>query len=201
MPRRSGRDPAAAAPLAPTPKVERDGELGGRIKRYRLERGLTLAAVAEKVGVTRSFLSSVERGVAYPSILVLRAIAVALDVPVFMFFTGPDTNGTVVHADERRIVRPPGSSFGYELLSPDLKRRIEFIIMRLDPDAVSPRLFHEGEECALVLRGSVVVQVGDEEYPMDEGDSIYFNSGLPHNVRNTAEGESMLVAAITPPRF
>jgi transcriptional regulator with XRE-family HTH domain len=193
-------DPSAQRSPTP-PKVERDGELGSRIRRYRLERGLTLAALATKVGVTRSFLSSVERGVVYPSILVLRTIALALDVPVFLLFTAPESNGTVVRPEQRKVVRPPDSSVGYELLSPDLLRRIEFIIMRLDAGAESPPLSHEGEECSYLLQGAVVVRVADESYRMSAGDAIYFNSGLPHSVRNESDGESVMIAAITPPRF
>ena len=83
--RRSARDrrddgrPAADPP--PTTAVERDDQLGRRIRALRTERGHTLTGLAARVGITRSFLSSVERGVAYPSILVLRSIASALEVP------------------------------------------------------------------------------------------------------------------------
>jgi transcriptional regulator with XRE-family HTH domain len=194
---RTADDAESASPA----RLERDGELGSRIRRYRLERGLTLAALAARVGVSRSFLSSVERGIVYPSVLVLRTVAAALDVPVFLFFTAPESNGTVVRPHERKIVRPPGSPIAYELLSPDLQRKIEFIIMRLDPGAESSSLSHDGEECSFLMRGSVVVRVADEDYSMSEGDAIYFNSGLPHNVRSTSEFESVMVAAITPPRF
>jgi transcriptional regulator with XRE-family HTH domain len=183
------------------PRLDRDDQLGRRIRQYRLERELTLAALAARVGVTRSFLSSVERGVVYPSILVLRSIAVGLDVPVFLFFTSPESNGVVVKKDQRRIVRPPGSTFGYELLSPDLQRKIEMIIMRLDPGAESVTNSHDGEECSHLVQGHVIVRVAGEDYEMTDGDTIYFNSGLPHNVRCLGDQEAVMVAAITPPRF
>ena len=80
--------------------------------RSATERGHTLTGLAARVGITRSFLSSVERGVAYPSILVLRTIASALEVPVFLLFTAPESNGIVVRKDARKVIQPPGASDG-----------------------------------------------------------------------------------------
>ena len=132
--------------------VERDSELGWRLKQFRTERGLTLAGLAQRVGVTRSFLSSVERGIAYPSIVVLRSIAAALEVPVFMLFTGRETNGIIVRRGQRKVIKTPGVPYSYELISPDVQHRLEMIITRIQPGADPKPLAHEGEECALVLK-------------------------------------------------
>jgi transcriptional regulator with XRE-family HTH domain len=181
--------------------VERDDQLGRRIRTLRTERGLTLTGLAARVGITRSFLSSVERGVAYPSLVVLRTIAAALEVPVFLLFTGPESNGMVVRRDARKAIRPPGAPVSYELVSPDLRRKIEMIIVRLKPGLDSAPMSHEGEECALVLRGRVVITVGDVDYELNEGDSIYYDSGLPHKARAAGEEAAEIVSAITPPNF
>jgi transcriptional regulator with XRE-family HTH domain len=181
--------------------VERDDQLGRRIRQIRTDRGLSLAGLASKVGVTRSFVSSVERGIAYPSVLVLREIAAALDVPVFMLFTGAESTGFVVRPGERKRIQPPSSPISYELLSPDLQRKIEMIIMRLEPGSESVSGAHEGEEVSFLLQGHVVVTVGGIEYELHEGDTIYFASGLPHKVRSLDEAESIMIAAITPPSF
>jgi transcriptional regulator with XRE-family HTH domain len=181
--------------------VERDDELGRRIREFRNERGLSLAAVARDVGVTRSFLSSVERGIAYPSILVLRKIAASLEIPVFLLFTGRETNGVVVRRHERKIIRLPSSPYTYELISPDVQHMMEMIITRVRPGAVPSPLSHEGEECALVLRGRVVLTVGGVDYELEEGDSIYYNAGLPHKATVVGDQEAEIVSAITPPRF
>jgi len=186
---------------APAPAVERDDQLGRRIRALRTERGHTLTGLAAKVGITRSFLSSVERGVAYPSILVLRSIAAALEVPVFLLFTAPESNGIVVRSESRRVIRPPGGSLSYELLSPDLRRKLEMIIVRLKPGVDGSALAHEGEECALVLKGRVLMTVGDVDYELNQGDSIYYDSGLPHKARALGDEPAEIVSAITPPNF
>jgi transcriptional regulator with XRE-family HTH domain len=185
----------------PVAAIQRDDELGRRIRTLRTERGLTLTGLAARVGITRSFLSSVERGVAYPSLLVLRSIAAALEVPVFMLFTAPEANGMVVRKGARKVIRPPGAPVSYELVSPDLRRKIEMIIVRLKPGLDSAAMAHEGEECALVLSGRVAITVGDVEYELDEGDSIYYDSGLPHKARAVGDDPAEIVSAITPPNF
>jgi transcriptional regulator with XRE-family HTH domain len=197
--RAAGEDGAPDKPQVSA--VERDDQLGRRIRTLRTERGLTLTGLAARVGITRSFLSSVERGVAYPSLLVLRSIAAALEVPVFLLFTAPEANGMVVRKGSRKVIRPPGAPVSYELVSPDLRRKIEMIIVRLKPGLDSAAMAHEGEECALVLSGRVAITVGDVEYELDEGDSIYYDSGLPHKARAVGDEPAEIVSAITPPNF
>lgn len=138
---------------------------------------------------------------AYPSLVVLRSIAAALEVPVFLLFTAPEANGIVVRRDARKVIRPPGAPVSYELLSPDLRHRIEMILVRLKPGLDSAAMAHEGEECALVLRGRVVMTVGDVEYELNEGDSIYYDSGLPHKARAAGTEPAEIVSAISPPNF
>ncbi|HTE64935.1 MAG TPA: XRE family transcriptional regulator [Candidatus Binatia bacterium] len=193
--------PARGGSDGPVAAIQRDDELGRRIRTLRTERGLTLTGLAARVGITRSFLSSVERGIAYPSLLVLRSIAAALEVPVFMLFTAPEANGMVVRKGARKAIRPPGAAVSYELVSPDLRRKIEMIIVRLKPGLDSAAMAHEGEECALVLHGRVAITVGDVEYELDEGDSIYYDSGLPHKARAVGDEPAEIVSAITPPNF
>lgn len=202
---RSARDRRATGGRPPDPQqtaaVERDDQLGRRIRALRTERGHTLTGLAARVGITRSFLSSVERGVAYPSILVLRSIAAALEVPVFLLFTAPESNGIVVRREARKVIQPPGGSLSYELVSPDVRRKIEMIIVRLKPGVDGSAMAHEGEECALVLHGRVVITVGDVDYELNQGDSIYYDSGLPHKARALGEEHAEIVSAITPPNF
>ena len=181
--------------------IERDDQLGRRIRALRTERGLTLTGLAKRVGITRSFLSSVERGVAYPSILVLRSIAASLEVPVFLLFTAPESNGLVVRKEARKVIRPPGAQMSYELVSPDVRHKIEMIIVRLEPGVDGSAMAHEGEECALVLHGRVIITVGDVDYELSEGDSIYYDSGLPHKARAVGGEPAEIVSAITPPNF
>ena len=52
-----------------------------------------------------------------------------------------------------------------------------------------------------MLQGRIVVTLGDVEYPMEQGDTIYFNSGLPHFVTSVGAEEAIIISAVTPPSF
>jgi len=187
-------------------------ELGRRIRRVRLERRLTLQAVATLARVSQSLISQVERGLASPSISTLRRIAGALDVPIAELFVGGDVSEDesdpagrrlVVRRYERKGLRVPQSKVEYELLTPDLNRKVEFLWIEYEPGAIThpDPMSHPGEENAVCLEGSVVVTIDRQEFVLTEGDSISFDSGRPHQVENRTNKRAVLVSAITPPSF
>src|SRR5437870_7690848 len=112
-------------------------ELGRQIRLLRRKADLTLHELARAARVSKSLISQVERGLASPSISALRRIASALDVPIAALFLGNggasdgerDSGGRrlVVRRDERKGLHVPRSKVVYELLTPDLNRKIEFI--------------------------------------------------------------------------
>ena len=77
-------------------------ELGVRIRALRERRGLSLRVVAERAGVSESFVSQIERGVASPSVASLRALADALGESIASFFDGSEPVGKLVRVAERR---------------------------------------------------------------------------------------------------
>lgn len=95
----------------------------------------------------------------------------------------------------------PRSKVVYELLTPDLNRRIEFLWIEYEPGAVTDPepMGHPGEENAVCLEGTVVVTIAGQEFVLEEGDSISFDCGRPHQVENRSRRRAILVSAITPP--
>src|SRR5437762_13705247 len=103
--------PPAAPGTVPSPLDADSGveiDLGARIRALRLARGATLRQLASKAGVTESFLSQVERGVASPSIASVQRIARALDHSIAELFAEDEPAGRVVRAADRRRVAYPG---------------------------------------------------------------------------------------------
>lgn len=181
-----------------------NNSLGKRIQAVREDRKMTCADLARAIGASRSLISQIERDTANPSIETLRRIAAALRVPIAVLFEeGPIQQRLVVRKDERKTLRVPKSKLVYQLLTPDLNRRIEFIWIELEPGEKGPKMpfAHEGEECALVLQGELHVWVDGEEHVLREGDSISFDSGLPHALANLGSEKAVMVTAITPPSF
>ncbi|WP_406676808.1 cupin domain-containing protein [Neomoorella carbonis] len=177
--------------------------LGEKIRNLRRERGMSLKDVAEKTGLTSSFLSQVERDLADPSITSLRKIAEALDIPIFYFLLNHEDHSPVVRKDQRKVLRFPRSHLTYELLSPDLNRKMEVMMGRLEPGAAScdEPLAHPGEECIVVLEGIMEIDIGGEVYRLEAGDSIYYYASIPHKLWSAGNKDLVFISAITPPQF
>ncbi len=91
----------------------------------------------------------------------------------------------------------------YELLCPNLKNQIEMLWIEIDPNETSTEdlISHEGEECGVVIKGSLRVLSGDKVYDLNEGDSIYLDSTIPHRYVNMGNEVSLSVWAMVPPSF
>lgn len=178
-------------------------DLGSRIRQKRIEKGLSLKALANLIEKTPSFLSQVERGLAEPSITSLRKIANALEVPIFFFLLDYENHNPVVRKDQRKIMSFPGYQLTFELLSPNLNQEMEIIQGRLEPGGVTCEgpLSHSGEEATLVLSGKMQIQVGTDEYLLEEGDCIYYYATIAHKITNVGDKELIFLSAITPPNF
>ena len=177
--------------------------LGNKIRKLRISKGMNLTAFAKKIGKTPSYLSQVERGMASPSIMALREIAKALNVPMFYFLIDDKKQSVIVRKNERKVLEFPKSHLTYELLSPDVSQRIQMIKTRIKIGAssCSKPLSHESEECTLVMEGKMEIKIGDEFYTLEEGDSIYYLASIPHKITSTGKEALVIISAITPTNF
>ena len=186
--------------------------LGAKIREHRKARGLTLTELAEQCDISPSFLSQIERDKANPSVSTLKTIAKVFGVSLGSFFEEEASPGTptppvetlakVVRADQRKVLIYPGSGIRNELLSPDLQRAIQLMWIVMPPGTdTGDFLVHEGEECGIVLQGTLEIWVGDERHVLNAGDAIYHPSSAPHRSRNIGEVDVIMVGAITPPSF
>jgi len=177
--------------------------IGAKIRHRRNEIDMSMKVLAEKTGLTSGFISQVERELAEPSITSLRKIAKALGVAVFYFFTEEKSPGIVVRKEGRQSRNFPKSHLTYELLSPDLNRQMEMFMASLEPGAntCEEPLSHNGEEVTHVLEGTMWIKIGDDEYTLKEGDTIYYFSSAPHKIVNSGDSMLRFISTITPPAF
>jgi len=80
---------------------------------------------------------------------------------------------------------------------------MEVIEATLEPGAetTDEPLNHLGEECTIVMQGKMYIRIGDQEYELEKGDSIYYKASLPHKIRSIGEEDLHFISAITPPNF
>ena len=182
--------------------------LGAAIRHARRKREFTLQQVARKTKLSVSYMSQVERDRMPPSLSSLKRIAEALDVPAgSLMFARSGTRGdspvAVVRQAARKRLVFPGSEIRYEMLTPDLRRRASMLWLHAPAGAESgPAPFsHEGEDAVVVLQGRLAVEVGGVWHELATGDSIYFDSQLPHRWRNPTNRPTIAIWVSTPPSF
>ena len=113
------------------------------------------------------------------------------------------THVKLVRKDGRKTITLPGSNTRYEMLTPDLNRKMQVFYMEAESGVESGQGWfeHEGEECCLVLSGQLELEVGNEKFLLDTGDSLYFPRGISHHWRNMCEEKVILMWILTPPAF
>lgn len=176
---------------------------GRQIRAAREEKGLTLDELALRTGLTKSFLSQVERGKSSPSLSSVRLIVQELNIPLVSLFENSIDNlsNIVVRKNKRKKFKLPDSILDFELLTPNLKRRMEIIRVVAPPSGKSEFMAHEGEEWGYVVKGRIRLKVGNDEFELEEGDTVYYSSEIPHQWVNETEDEVELLWVITPPSF
>lgn len=189
----------AGTPLTDEPDV------GVTLRRLREERHITLKELAARSGLTQSFLSQVERNLTSPSVASLRKVAQAFGIPLAALFQGPVTpEDRVVRRNERRQLVHPRHQWRDYLLTPNLTGKLQVILSVIEPGGGSgdEAYAHDSdEECVLVLRGRLEFWVGGDRYLLEEGDSIVFESRIPHRNANPGPGQTEVMWITTPPSY
>ena len=174
--------------------------IGQKIKERRQELKMNLRDLGELTGLSASFLSQIENELTEPSINSLQKIAAALKVPMFTFMNAGEIPAKVVRHDARKILSFPNPHLQYELLIDDLNRQMVGILINLKSGESqhTQQLFKVTEEMMYTLQGKLEIQIGENQYRLAPGDSIYYEGS--QLVRFSALGEKDLVALcmITP---
>jgi transcriptional regulator with XRE-family HTH domain len=184
--------------------VTNDVDVGERLRELRGVRRLTLRDVAERAGLSESFLSQVERGRASASIASLRRIADALGIGISdLFQPAEPVRPRVLRRDDR-----PALAFGVLgrklMLTPKPLHELEVFVGELEAGGSTgeEQYAHgDSEELFVVLRGSVRLELGDELHELDEGDSIDYRSSTPHRISNAGDGLAEVMWIISPPSY
>jgi len=181
-------------------------KVGQRIKELRVAKGLSLEDVVAKSGIAETTIAGIERHLISPPLGTLVSLAKVLEVSVGDFFgeTG-DAAYCIVRSGDRKTVSRFNSSNGktsgysYEALGQQKKKRqMEPFLVTLSPTEVrqvEPNQ-HIGEEFLFVLEGKVEVRLLDHTDILDPGDSIYYDSTMPHIVACHGEQPATILAVI-----
>ncbi|MEA2785868.1 MAG: hypothetical protein QOF71_1972 [Candidatus Eremiobacteraeota bacterium] len=161
----------------------------------RRGRKLSLDALAERTGLTKSYLSKVERGVAVPSIASIIKLSAAFGVDVAHLFGEAVEEDTIVVERRQKIARRNGSPDSRVV--PIARKRAEktmspFIMY---PSTSRDESLHEhaGEELIYVLDGEVEATLPDRKVRLNSGDTMYFDGHVPHQLRSIETPAEVLI--------
>lgn len=162
------------------------------LRAVRRQRGLTLERLAEQTGLTKSYLSKIERGHSTPSIAVALKVARALDVDVGRLFSDEAS------AEKITIDRAAGADAGqnrYRALAPGMlgKSMSPFVVRPSGAHTDLPHAEHTGQEFVFVHAGTVKLDYGDQTITLDTGDSAYFDASVSHKLRTVGTGAAEVV--------
>jgi transcriptional regulator with XRE-family HTH domain len=150
--------------------------VGAWVRQLRTERRISLRALASRTDFSPSFISQVENGVVSPSIASMEKIARALGVTLGEFFAAAaeGEGGLIVRAGDRLQMSSQWSQGRVEALAPMTGRRLEPVLITLDPGGRSGKhpYAHSPEEFAYVLEGEPTLTLGPEEHVLRPGDAV-----------------------------
>jgi transcriptional regulator with XRE-family HTH domain len=176
-----------------------DPTIGPRLRHIRLEKGLTVEALATAAGLDKGFVSRLERGTKRPSVETVLRLSAALHVSVGQLF-GEQTTGDTVRisrgAERDRTVEDPDRAYSFELLTPK-GSLMEAFLFHIGIEPTGDGQQHDGEEMFLVLSGTVEMRTPDRSYVLEKGDCAYFPGHLAHQTRRIGHEPATAVIAVT----
>jgi transcriptional regulator with XRE-family HTH domain len=164
--------------------------IGPRIRALRLRKKMGLVELGKHTGLSPGMLSKIERGQLFPTLPTLLRIALVFSVGLDFFFSGSRQQpvlGIVRRKDRlrfREAADARDAAYEFESLDyPAVERRMNAYLAEFLPSAGTSKLRrhqHPGGEFIYVISGTLALTVGDDEHELHAGDSIYFDSSVPH---------------------
>jgi len=178
-------------------------KIGERIRNLRQLSNLTQEELAERAGLTKGFISQVERDLTSISLDSLIQILGALDEDISEFFRDSTGEEKIVYREDDRVTIEKEKIQRFELLVPgSTNRRLEPILLTLRKGQVTPKERpHEGEEFGYVLRGRVTLRFGKEVLKLKTGECFYLSAEKEHWLQNTSSKEAIILWISSPPSF
>lgn len=161
--------------------------IGEKIKSLRNIKEISIEELAENTGLTTEQITRIEENIDIPSLAPLIKIARALGVRLGTFLDDQDSESGPV------VCRKGEDS----LSRSKTDRHMEPFIIDIDEndETVFNQSAHEGEEFIMVVKGMVEITYGKNTYVLEEGDTIYYDSIVPHHV-HAYEGQAARILAV-----
>lgn len=184
--------------------------IGKKIRELRKKAGLVLQDLSDRTGLSKPLLSQIEKEVVSPPIATLLKISKALDINIGFFFQNhdPEERMVLVRKDESKVVDSryfgrEESGYYYEALAfKKSKKYMEPFLVEFKRKKVENLSYfsHEGEEFIYLLEGTLEFRTESQQYILYPGDSLYFESSIPHAYRALEGKNAKALTVVYPTR-
>jgi transcriptional regulator with XRE-family HTH domain len=172
--------------------------VGKKIKKERIRKKMSLDRVANETGLSIDYLKKIEAGKEIPPVGTLLQLARALEIDSGFFLREQETSlKSRIKAYTKRT-----ENYAYTTLTPGAENKhLKAFKVIIDPmqDHKGVGYQHEGEEFVYVLAGKIELTVGDHVNMLNASESLHFNSGIPHKIRNIGEEKVELIVVVYGP--
>jgi len=173
---------------------------GAKMKQLRQFRKISFEHLANMTGFSQRYLKEIEEGITTPPVSAVIQIAKALSIDSGAFLSAEEQEASERKRRESFYKRT--QAYSYKTLTPDAEtKHMKAFLVTIDPkqDHRMVDYKHEGEEFLYVLKGHVEVMVGENQNLLKKGETLHFNSGVTHKLRNVSDEEAKLLVVIYTP--
>ena len=182
----------------PRAKSKTKDTVGKRIKKARLAKKISLENIANETGMSTAYLKKVESGDMIPPVGALLQISRALQIDSGdLLKEQQDSLNKRIKEYTKRT-----ENYAYTTLTPGAENKhLKAFKVTVDPqtDHKGVGYCHQGEEFVYVLKGQIEVTVGEHKNKLKKGDSLHFNSGIQHCMRNIGKSVAEMLVVIYGP--
>jgi len=173
--------------------------IGAKLRAARTAQGLTIANVSEATGLTKGFISRMERDESSPSVATLVLVCEVLSIRIETLFAPPERE--VVALDDAPLINMGGTHALERLLTPRKEARVQMLRSTLNPGASGGdelRTINCDLEVVHILSGEMAIRFADEEMVLESGDTITIEGREPYSWRSAEDGPTEVIWAIIP---
>jgi len=178
-------------------------EIGLRIKKLREEKGLSLDELSSRTGFEAELLQKIETRKIFPQLGMVIKLSKSLDAAFGQIICGSGDKPYAITRlkDQKTISRSTSKKdekdvYSYKGLAPEVKgRSMEPLIVQLQETSEKEISTHDGEEFIYVLNGTVLLELGEDHYELEPGDTAYYLSNIPHWIASK-NGNATILAVI-----
>lgn len=179
-------------------------DLGARLSEVRRRHGMSQRQLARQAGIANATISLIESNAINPSVGSLKRILDCLPMKLSEFFALDEAEQPKIFYAAEELTEIGRGGVSFRQVGADLTgKALQVLSEAYAPGSDSGKVLlqHDGEECGLVISGTIEVTVGDQRGVLRAGDAYYFSSQIPHRFRNIGGEICRIVSASTPPTF